>query len=394
MSDGFIISDVKLKMDEGFKNNLTLEEIFEDDDEIEWCKEYLYLKDRYYKTGEISFEDIELDKDYFKIHMREMFKYENTDDVTGDIGAYNRELMWMAHLEYDEDKDEYYYKEKELYEYDLKRQKYFEYLTFGFWHKIDRWRCISRVMQILRNGIEYYFFEKWYDIDVIEQKLLTNSGKDFGYYWEGSEENEKGWSKKYTILSDSDKEDYKLNYETLVHNAISEFKKYISNYKEEDFPIILSSKYINEKINDILKEKENYDEDEKYSNKRFNSKDEKVLYEKLCNKFGKDNVLKEYKSTIYPWNCDFYIKDKNMFIEYQGTWSHFGKAWEGSHGEKIKLTEMLKKLTEKNKSRYMSAIKNWTIMDSAKRQWAKNHNLNWIEFFNIEDMSNWIENFA
>lgn len=393
MSDGFLITETKLKMDEGFKRNLTLQQIFNNEDEIDWCRKYLYLKDRYYKTGKISFEDLGIDKKYFKRQMKYIYKYVDTDDIINncDFSDYNKELIWMAHLKYSTKDGKLHCKDKKLYEYDLKRQDYFEKLTYGFWEKIDKWHCIRNTSQKLRDAIEYYFFEKWYDFDVIEKKLLSNDGRNINFTYE--------YDKRYTttsryIISDEDRKRYKVNFEALIHNAMSEFKRYITKYKEEDFPIILSSKYIDEKINEVLKGKENYNKEEEYSNKRFNSKEEEILYEKLCKKFGKDNILKEYKSKEYPWHCDFYIKDKNLFLEYQGTWSHFGSAWKGTLGQKVKLSEMLKKLTEKNRTRYTAAIKNWTVMDSAKRKWANDHKLNWFEFFNMKDMNKWIENYA
>lgn len=37
----------------------------------------------------------------------------------------------------------------------------------------------------------------------------------------------------------------------------------------------------------------------------------------------KDNIIHHYIDTNrYPYNCDFYIKSKDLFIEYQGHWTH------------------------------------------------------------------------
>lgn len=38
---------------------------------------------------------------------------------------------------------------------------------------------------------------------------------------------------------------------------------------------------------------------------------------------NKDDIIHHYIDTKrYPYNCDFYIKSKDLFIEYQGHWTH------------------------------------------------------------------------
>lgn len=61
---------------------------------------------------------------------------------------------------------------------------------------------------------------------------------------------------------------------------------------------------------------------------------ETTLYKKLCKYFDSENIIKQYKSELYPFNCDFYIKSENLYIEIQGSWTH------GSHpyNEKMKMT--------------------------------------------------------
>ena len=41
---------------------------------------------------------------------------------------------------------------------------------------------------------------------------------------------------------------------------------------------------------------------------------------------------------------------------------------------------------------YVNAIKIWTELDVKKRNWAKENNLNWIEFFTFEEVKVWLEN--
>ena len=120
------------------------------------------------------------------------------------------------------------------------------------------------------------------------------------------------------------------------------------------------------------------------------SKDEKEMYKILCDKFGKENIKKEYKSERYPFRCDFYITTKDLFIEYQGYWSHGGEKYIGTKKQQEKLNEVMSKIQENYI--YRTLIDTWTVKDVVKRQWAKNHNLNWIEFFNLDEFNKWIEN--
>ena len=96
----------------------------------------------------------------------------------------------------------------------------------------------------------------------------------------------------------------------------------------------------------------------------------------------------QYESELYPFNCDFYIPCLDLYIEYQGFWSH------GKHPfdlESEKDLEKLKTWKEKSKTSkfYKNAIETWTVRDPLKRKIAKQNNLNWIEFFSFDEFSRW-----
>lgn len=122
----------------------------------------------------------------------------------------------------------------------------------------------------------------------------------------------------------------------------------------------------------------------KRKNNSFNiSKQEDTVYELLIQKYP--NVLRQYKSKLYPFNCDFYIPELDLYIEYQGFWMHGFEPYTGSkeQKEKIKLWE------SKNTSQFKNAINTWTIRDPLKRETAKKNNLNYLEFFTIKQFINW-----
>ena len=86
----------------------------------------------------------------------------------------------------------------------------------------------------------------------------------------------------------------------------------------------------------------------------------------------------QYKSEEYPFNCDFYLPEKDLYLEIQGFHTH------GKHPfnpDDPKDQEILEQLKRKN---YFNAIETWTIRDPLKRFWAKEHSLNWVEVFSTD----------
>ena len=79
--------------------------------------------------------------------------------------------------------------------------------------------------------------------------------------------------------------------------------------------------------------------------------------------------------------CDFYFPKFELFLEIQGNWVHGFHPYE-ENNKTDQLTVESWRL--KNSRYYEDAIKTWTISDVQKRQWAKDHNLNWIEVFSIK----------
>lgn len=127
----------------------------------------------------------------------------------------------------------------------------------------------------------------------------------------------------------------------------------------------------------------------KRKNQTFNtSKDEEIIFLILMEKFK--NVKRQYSDERYKFACDFYIEDIDLFIEYQGFPSHNYEPFDELNESHI---QKLEELNEKSKkSQYFKTIvKVWTISDPKKRKIAKKNNLNWIEFFNINDFKNWIQ---
>lgn len=142
--------------------------------------------------------------------------------------------------------------------------------------------------------------------------------------------------------------------------------------------------------------------DTKKKNNTFTtSKQEKKVLDLLVNKFP--DTKYHYSSEKYPFTCDFYIPSLDLYIEYQGTWTHGAKNCREPFNKNNKrhqqqLTLWTKKAAElnfkgKKKNAYLDAIETWTKRDPQKRKLAKKNKLNWMEFWSIEEVVCWLNQF-
>ena len=106
------------------------------------------------------------------------------------------------------------------------------------------------------------------------------------------------------------------------------------------------------------------------------SKTERIILDFLQEKYP--DVIYQYSDERYPFKCDFYIPSLDLFIEYNGYWTH------GKHpfnpNSKTDL-DILEKWENKDNKQYKIAIKVWTETDPLKRNIAKEYNLNFIELW-------------
>ena len=108
-------------------------------------------------------------------------------------------------------------------------------------------------------------------------------------------------------------------------------------------------------------------------------------------------IERQYKSELYPFHCDFYIPELNLYIEYQGYWTHgwnlnkpYG-PYDPSNLEHQYLVAKWQKRLNKGHETYANAIHVWTVSDPLKRQTAKDNNLNWLEFWTFDEFIEWYE---
>jgi len=221
-------------------------------------------------------------------------------------------------------------------------------------------------------------------------------------------------SYKCMYKSQDRQENYKktmmLRYgvENASQSEILKEKKKQTTRKHYGVDWSLSSKYVREKgqqtmlkkygvksINDSFK----YDNDfsklileKRYQTKKKNHTFSTSELEQKFKQYLTDNNINfkyQYKSQEYPFTCDFYFPDKDIYLEIQGSWTH-GKHPYNKNNPDDQI--ILEKWINKHTKYYDNAVDVWAVRDPMKRQWAKDNNLNWYELFTIkfDDLVEWI----
>jgi hypothetical protein len=142
------------------------------------------------------------------------------------------------------------------------------------------------------------------------------------------------------------------------------------------------------------REKINYDkglETKRKNGTLRSSKIEEEMYRVLTNLYGESDVLKQYKDERYknPKNnrkylCDFYIKSLDLFIESQCHYTHGKHPYDEKNEEDVLLRKKIEEKISKNKPSYKKVIEVWCEADVTKRNIAKEHNLNYLEIFELK----------
>lgn len=116
------------------------------------------------------------------------------------------------------------------------------------------------------------------------------------------------------------------------------------------------------------------------------SKEEDKVYELLKTIYT--DIRRQYKSEDYPFACDFYIADNDLYIECNFHWTHGKHGFDKNNPDDIKKLNLWQKRS-KEKDYYISAINVWTTRDVMKREIAEKHGLNYLEFFSFSELKNY-----
>ena len=102
--------------------------------------------------------------------------------------------------------------------------------------------------------------------------------------------------------------------------------------------------------------------------------------------FDSSDIFTQYKDNVrYPFNCDFYIKSKDLFIELNITWTHGGHPFDSTSEDDKHILSIWQEKA-KTSDYYKNAIDTWTVRDLKKYEAAAKSNINYIVYFNEADV--------
>ena len=191
-------------------------------------------------------------------------------------------------------------------------------------------------------------------LEKIKQTCLERYGVDCSFKIDGVQE-----KIKQTCLE---------RYGVYSYSKTEEYSDYMSR--------LMSSKEMQNKITET-----------KRKNNSFNSSNLEIkLYDKIKKIFP--NIKTQYnKDKRYPYRCDFYIPELDMFVELNGFCTHGKHPFNpNSKEDQIILNEWKQKYNNGEHPLYLNMINVWTISDTKKRETAKKNNLNYVELFTKEDI--------
>lgn len=175
-----------------------------------------------------------------------------------------------------------------------------------------------------------------------------------------------------------------LNYNNTEKREITCLKKYGSTTWLNSLDRLNKIELYNAKIRKTKKKNHTY----------TSSKQESVVYNLLKKKFN-NVICQHFDKDLYPFNCDFYIPSENIWIEYQGYLTHGEEPFDQNNTKHLEKVVILNNKDKEHKTPgknlYSETINIWTKIDVNKRNTAKNNNLNYYEFWNIEQVKNWLK---
>lgn len=121
------------------------------------------------------------------------------------------------------------------------------------------------------------------------------------------------------------------------------------------------------------------------------STQEDNFYEQLLQIFAAEDICRQYNSERYPFNCDFYIKPLDLFIELNLFSSHGKEPFDATKESHQKRLKQLHERLALGKEMYQDMIEVWTIRDPLKFKTAAENNLNYVALYNDKQMSSYLK---
>lgn len=218
--------------------------------------------------------------------------------------------------------------------------------------------------------------------DIVKEKSKRTNLKKYGVEYTFQSENNKEKSKETMIHRYGDV--YSKTEECLEKSKQTNLEKYGVEHPQklnkENNPLDLSIEFPKDKGFKTMKE-----------NGTLNSsKPEKELEIELRKLFH--DLKTQYKSEVYPFACDYYVPSLDLYIEYNGAWTHGGCFYDENDEDNRNTLKKWREASEHSRF-YQNAIETWTVRDIKKLNTALKNNLNYIAWFNQEQALDWIDKF-
>lgn len=272
----------------------------------------------------------------------------------------------------------------------------FKNLVFGYWNHCSA-RCAAIdenvINKLQQTNLKKYGVKSVSQCDSVKQKYKETSLKHYGTVSPMQNENIRNKvSIKMKQICNS--EEFKSHIQEKVKKIQNTCIERYGVKNVSELPDIRekAKQTTLERYGDVYYGKTNHykQHQKEYTKKGFEVRKKNKTWStskienKLSDYFTQESILfkSQYYSDKYPYHCDFYLPDYDLYIEIQGTWTH------GFHPFDINNIDDINKLNIwKEKSQisnfYKGAIKVWTIKDVEKREMAKKNNLNYLEIFSI-----------
>ena len=166
-------------------------------------------------------------------------------------------------------------------------------------------------------------------------------------------------------------------------------KKIETSLKHYGVPSPNMIKEIKDKIKQTCLERygtDNYSKTSQFLEKAYNTKKKNHSFNtsKLEEEFSSYldsnsiNYIRQHKNEKYPFSCDFYFPERDIYLEINGTWTHGQGPFDP---ESIEDNIKLDIWKSKDSNYYRGAIETWTITDPHKVQVARENGIQLYVFY-------------
>lgn len=230
--------------------------------------------------------------------------------------------------------------------------------------------------------------ENCYDSDKYKQKIKQKYGVEYIVQRDDIKKKRKNTIiKKYGSIDNFNKINVDKIRKTFINKTGYDWPSKVpeirNKYVEKSLlkfgtPNPMQCPEIREKVNKTLRQ-----------NNTFNSSQQEIVCEQLLKQIFDDDIITQYSDHRYPFNCDFYVKSLDLFIEYNGTWTHGKHPFNKHDKNDLYVLEQWKTKSTESKY-YQNAIYVWTDLDIRKRECVHENKLNFIEFWSLSDVESFI----